>query len=79
MKQILEDTFYTDSLFDAPILDPYKYKGKGRPKKTDYSPMTEVMSKSYLELNKQFLLKTRAIINTKNVKLNKKGSWVKKT
>ena len=28
---------YGDSMFDSPVKDPEKYRGRGRPRKTDYT------------------------------------------
>lgn len=40
---------------DEPLLrDPRKYRGKGRPRKTDYSPQGEVMVYLQKKINKQY-------------------------
>lgn len=47
LKPVNEEDFYSESLIDLKILDPFKYKakgrsGRGRPKKTDYSTIHEM-------------------------------------
>lgn len=48
------DDFYSDGLFDCVVLDRTKYRGKGRPRKTDYISLTEAQL-LIIKWNRQFL------------------------
>lgn len=42
---ITSEEFYGVGIIDKLHLDYFKYKGRGRPKKTDYSPLSELQRK----------------------------------
>lgn len=39
------EEFYSASLSEELILDRFLYRGKGRPRKTDYSPLSVIQKK----------------------------------
>jgi len=54
------NNFYSPSPFEQPILDHLKYKGRGRPRKTDYSPIVKIQK----DLN-----------SIRNMVINRKGFY----
>lgn len=44
-RQKKDNCFWSKSPFESQILDRFKYRGRGRPRKHDYSPFGEVQAK----------------------------------
>ena len=43
----MKDKFYGAGLLEQLLLDPFKYRGRGRPRKIDYSTLKEIQEKMY--------------------------------
>lgn len=39
------DDYWGRGLMDQPVLDYFLYRGRGRPRKTDYSPLSVIQTK----------------------------------
>ena len=60
-QKMKHSNFWSKSLFESKMLDPFKYRGKGRPRKTDYSSMIRVQGKIWLYINTAFYTEKKTI------------------
>lgn len=55
LAQVMEDYInyiYGEDLLNVTLKDPTKYRGKGRPRKSDYSPLIVIQRKNNILMNK---------------------------
>lgn len=55
-----DQVFYGDGLLDLLMIDRFKYKGRGRPRKIDYTTLREVQKR--INEYHNLMLKARALL-----------------